>query len=138
VRGDSVAAIFARADTVYLFHLNGDALSKLRIPFVNFRHVTEPPPGRNDPTAEIRWRGSYSTVSRIYWAADGTFFVQYYNMDAFAPRWGLLHMSRSGDLLFDLVDSPRLLAVLGDQRLLFEGPSDAPERWRVATLRRSR
>jgi hypothetical protein len=104
VHGDTVAATFARADTVYLFDLAGRALEKLPIPFVNFRMLSEPPPDRRDPAEMIRWRESYSTVSQVFWAPDGTLFIQYFNMTGFEPRWGLLHMSRTGRRIFDAAD----------------------------------
>jgi hypothetical protein len=137
-RGDSIAATFARADTLYLFRLDGQMLSKVRIPFVDFRHVAEPPPAQTDPAAFVRWRDSYSSVSQVFWAEDGTFFIQYFDMIGVEPRWGLLHMNREGDLLFDVADTPRLLALLEHDQLLFEGPGDKPGEWRIAKLRPSR
>jgi hypothetical protein len=135
VREDSIVATFARADTVYIFDTAGQLFEKIPIPFTNFRHVKEPPPVQDNIDSRRRWRASFSTVSHVFWAPDGSFFIQYFDLFLAQPRWNLLHMSRDGQLLFDAADTPRLLTVLPDYRLLFVGTELESGIWKIAELR---
>jgi hypothetical protein len=134
IRGDTAAAIFARADTVFLFTTAGRPLGKIRIPFTNFRKMEEPPPAMAPGPELRRWRQTFSTVSKVFWAPDGTFYVQYFDLNEVEPQWRLLHMSRRGKLLFDVIDTPRLLAVSADSKLIFLDPTSLELNvWNIAT-----
>lgn len=132
-RGDTLAATFARADTLYLYRSNGSPIGKITIPFIRFRAMeTAPPPSATGPQM-LAWRQTFSSVSQLFWAPDGSFYIQYFDLNEVEPQWRLLHMTRQGRLLFDLVDTPRLLAVAPDSRLFFLDPAtDELNVWKIA------
>jgi hypothetical protein len=136
IRGDTIAATFARADTVYLFRADGVAIEKVHIPFIRFRFADQAPPNQLD-SAFVRWRNSFSSVSQVFWAPDGSFFIQYFNMLQLETQWSLLHMTRDGRLLFDAESAFRLLAIFSDGQLLFLDTRDVEQagRWKIADLR---
>jgi hypothetical protein len=134
MHGDTVAAVFALSDTVYFFRSDGTPLRQVAIPFQHFRRLDDPPPDDADTEARQRWLESYSRISQLFWAADGSLYVQYFDVVGREPHWRLLRMAESGRLLFDLMDSPRLLAI-SDSELFFIHPqSMTPNLWSVARL----
>ena len=135
VHGDIVAAVFALSDTVYFFRADGTPLRQVPIPFQHFRRLDQPPPPDHASVdARQRWLESYSRISQIFWSADGSIYVQYFDLVGPEPRWRLLRMTGSGDLLFDLVDSPRLLAISRSELFFVHPQSMTPNQWSVARL----
>lgn len=140
VRGDTIAAIFALSDTVYLFQTNGDVVDKIPVPFRFFRHLSEdvPLPSPNAGVVKAReWIGSFSMIANVFWLPDGSFLVQYQDRNGPTPQWRLMHMGRHGQHLREVVDSPQLLAVdSSGPTLYFVDPSSlTPDRWKAARLR---
>lgn len=136
IRGDTVAAILALSDTVYFFDLrNGRELPKMPIPSRHFRPVTQPPPAdmQGDAAARTRWSESFSRVSRIFWAPDGSLYVQYFDMQRTEPLWSFVHMRRGNARPVEVRHIPRLLAVSAvDSRLYFIHPqSSEPSVWAI-------
>jgi hypothetical protein len=119
VRGDTIAATFARTDTVYLFHRTGESVARIPVPFRHFRAMTVPLQVGATSETRLGWQQSFSTVSQVFWAPDLTFYVQYFDLEGLEPKWHLLHMTRAGRLLFDVVDGPRLLTVTANNTLIF-------------------
>jgi hypothetical protein len=69
------------------------------------------------------WSRGFSAISQIHWLTDGSFLVQYFDTDGVNPSWRLLHVSRKGERLFEILDSPQLLAVSrADDSLYFATP----------------
>lgn len=137
-RGDTVAAVFALSDSIYLFDTTGRELGRVTIPFEHFRRLTRPMPISGATVDAFRaWGETFSAISQLYWLRDGSFLVQYYDMRGVEPQWRLLHMDRSGRRLFERLDTPRLLAAGGPaDELVFVHPSaDAPNVWVSARLR---
>jgi len=138
VRGNTAAVVYALTDTVYFYKTDGTFLRKLPIPFQHFRRLREPLPVNGSPREQQDWRSSYSRISQLFWAPDGTIYVQYFDSVDLQPQWRLLGMNSTGQLKFDLLDSPRLLAVSPqDSSLVFLDPlSETPNVWSVARLSR--
>lgn len=137
-RGDTVAAVFALSDSIYLFGPGGAELGRIAIPFERFRRLTRPMPTSGATVDAFRaWGETFSAVSHLYWLRDGSFLVQYFDMQGVEPRWRLLHMDRTGRRLFEGVDTPKLLAAGGTAgELVFVHPAaDAPNVWVSARLR---
>jgi hypothetical protein len=134
VRGNTAAVAYAITDTVYFYRTDGTFLRKLPIPFQHFRKLREPLPVNGSPREQQEWRSSYSRISQLFWAPDGTIYVQYFDSKELQPQWRLLGMDANGQLKFDILDSPRLLAVSPrDSSLVFLDPrSETPNVWSVA------
>ncbi len=112
VRGNTVAAIFPLADTLYLFTANGDSLRKLPIPLEHFRRLREPGPRNDTPEANREWRNSFTVLSTIHWAADGTLYLPYFRPNDHLTVWGLarLRITDSGVRgLFDVANAQQFL-----------------------------
>lgn len=132
-RGDTTAVTFSLADTVYVFGPAGTVLERIPIPFKGFQPLREAPPQPRTPESMREWISSFSRISQIFWAPDGTFYVQYFDMAGAEPKWRLLHMSRDGRALFEARDNPRLIAINSAGELIFQSPrSMMPNQWYVA------
>jgi len=135
-RGDTLAAVFALSDTVYLFDVRGRALDKVAIPFRGFRRPSERMPVRASLDEYRRWASGFSAISQVFWQPDGSFLVQYFDTNGVEPSWRLLRMSRHGEPRFELRDSPQLLAVAASgPELYFVRPgAETPASWIAARL----
>ncbi len=137
VHGDTVAAVFALSDTIYLFDLAGRRLGTLPIRSRTLRRFD---PGMRLPRMDLvsarEWFGRFSLISDVFWTRGG-FLVQYQDRDGVEPRWRLLFLDRTGRIVFEAVDTPHLLAVdPATQTLWFVRPgSPTPNEWSAARLR---
>ena len=143
VRGDTIAAIFALSDTIYLFSPAGRALGTVPLRFRRFRHVGgATPEGGSDPVRRARWLGTFDLVQNVHWLPDGRLLVAYQSLrpdEALTRVWHLFATDRAGRAVFESRDVPRLLTVDDrDGSLYFVSPgSGTPNRWSVARLRPS-
>lgn len=134
VRGDTVAMLFALSDTIYLFRGDGRSVGKLPIPFHSFRRIEKPVP-RGTMDDFKRWSESFSAASSIFWLSDGGFLVQYWDRRNGAPSWRLTRLTRKGVGVWEVIDSPQLLAVGPADTLVFVKPgAEAPNVWSIARL----
>jgi WD40 repeat protein len=136
-RGDTIAVLFGLSDTVYLYDLDGRETGKLKIPSKSFRPVREPMPQNASMEEFVRWTESFSAASQLFWEPDGSFLVQYFDVEGQEPQWRLVRMGRNGDHRFEVLDTPKLLAISRDTnpKLYFVHPSSpAPNVWAVARM----
>lgn len=135
---DTIVAVFALSDTLYFFTAAGAKLEQVRIPSQYFRHLDQPPPtGGSGGIAAVRdWLATFSTTAHVFWTSDTTLLVQYQDRENMLPRWRLLYMRRSGERIFELVDTPKLLASgMSRDSLYFVDPgSETPSLWIVGVL----
>jgi hypothetical protein len=123
VHGDTVATIFALADTVYLFGLNGEPRGKIPLNSRGFRKLRDPMPRRVKLRGLNRWLESFSAAARIKWSPDGAFYVGYFDMVDREVRWRLVRLSPNGAGSFELRESPELLSISRlDTTLVLEKP----------------
>ena len=136
VRGDSIAALFALSDSVFLFTRDGARAGALPIRARGLRRMESKFPG-GDRESLVKWQEAFSTLSRVFWLSDGSFLVQYYDMLGSEQRFSLVRMRRDGEPIFEIQNTPRLLAVSPDgETLLFTKPgAEVPNEWRLASLR---
>lgn len=134
VRGDTIAAVFALTDSVYLFTSGGERIETVPIPFRHFRPAREPIPLRASLPEYREWGSRFSAISRIYWT-NQYFLIQYYDTDGIYPRWKLIVMSRRGEWRFE-GESPQLLTVSPKDGYLYfvEPQSLTPNHWLAARL----
>ncbi|HEX8695956.1 MAG TPA: hypothetical protein VF746_26310 [Longimicrobium sp.] len=123
LRRDTLAVIFPLADTLYLFRKDGSPLQKLPLELEHFRRLRSPRPTNSSPEEEIEWRNSYTRLSTVYWAPDGSIYVQYFNMTGHEPIWGLARFEIKDGRAIPRFDVPNALQFLGpspsDSRLYF-------------------
>jgi hypothetical protein len=139
--GDSVAVVFSLADSLYLYRTSGEPLGKFPLPLEHFSRVRQPGPRDGSPDAEVEWRNSYTRISHIFRSPDGSIYVQYFQLNRLEPVWGLTRFFfQDGRLIkaFELVDTPRLLAISPRDSLFYFLSDDLMEnsKWSVAQLSR--
>ncbi len=135
-RSDRIAAVFAMDPVLHLFDTAGAAIGDVPIPFTGFRKLEVSPPAAFSRVAMQQWAESFSRVSDVVWLADDTLLVQYYDMDGVTPRWSLLGMTSDGEGLFEIRNTPRLLAVdpAGGELVFVRPGSETPNRWQLARI----
>jgi len=135
IRNDTIAAVFAFSDTLYLFDMQGLQLSRIPIPAKHFLPLTSPSPRVSDVTARNKWELTFTRISSVTWLADGSFLIQYFRANDSVYEWNLVHMNSTGGLLFELTKSPRLLAAKSDTLFFVHPLSLVPNEWLLAVLR---
>lgn len=140
-RGDSIAAVFSLSDTVYVFSLDGRLRRKTPISSEHFRRFTEDvgmPRSGNGVQSAMEWIGSFSLMSNLFWLEDGSFLIQYQDRRGPAPEWRLLLMQANGSVVFEVIDTPRLLNVDDETNTLYfiDPRSEVPNTWLRAVLDR--
>jgi hypothetical protein len=138
VHSDSLAAVFATSDTVYIFARDGAEVRKMPLPSTRYRPVPhETPTGRLSPTEQAEWLASFDLLADVWWLESGTILVQYMGLlpdPSLSQReWHLIAMSPSGELIAEVRDMPRVLAVdEGSGRMFMQSPvSVMPGDWIV-------
>jgi hypothetical protein len=138
VRGDTLAAVFALSDTVYLFDFAGRRAGTVPLRAEGLRRFDPSMrPPHMDMVSAREWFGRFSLVSDVYWLRDGSFVVQYQDRVGVEPQWRLVHLARDGRRLFESKDTPYLVAVdPATDELWFVRPgSPTPNAWTSARLR---
>ena len=140
-RGDVIAATFSLRDTIYFFDLQGNPRGQVPMNSQFYRRLSSESPlpsGKGGVVGAREWLGSFSLVSNVFWVSDDTLIVQYQDRVGTEPKWRLLGLRRDGSRLFEVVDSPYLIAVdKANGWLYFVKPgSPTPNFWSRARLRR--
>jgi hypothetical protein len=135
IRGDTAAVTMALSDTVYLFTLDGRMRSKVPLIAPHFRYVQSPPPEDIAQNSDSRraWSRTFSRISRVFWAPDGSLYVQYFDLANASPEWSLVRIRRDRGRSVEVRNNPRLLTVSAyDSRLYFVHPqSEADTLWAI-------
>jgi hypothetical protein len=140
IRADTVAAVFATSDTVYLFTLAGEPLRKLPLPTPHLRRVVAQKSERtSDPRLRAEGLSQFDYVSDIAWLTTGEMIVSYQSIlpdKALTRQWHLLRIAASGKGIAELRDVPRLLTTgpNTDSLYFIARNAEAPNRWAVAQL----
>ena len=134
-KGDSIVAIAAFTDTLFVFGLEGQALGRVPLPIQGFPHIDSYEPQASPPELQ-RWLDDLLLLVDVYWLDDGSFLVQYQRPRGADNEWNLVRTNMRGHLLLDVRNTPQLLAV-ADGRLYFIDPrSLTPNRWVIAEFQR--
>ncbi len=134
-RGDTIAAIAAFSDTIYLFDGSDyDPLAKVPLPMRGFKRMTTYDP-TGGPLEFDKWLAELNLLVNIYWLEDRTLLVQYQQPRGTDNEWSLLHTTIDGRRYFDLRNTPKLLAVDGDLLFFVHPESYTPNKWAVVRLR---
>ena len=136
VRGDTIAVVHSLIDTLFVFRADGTPLRRIALPLQHFRLLERDYPRNATREQGFAWTSSFSLLSHAFWAGDGSWLVQYQDRDGPEIHWRLLRMTGDGRRLFELRDTPQLLATdPASGRLFFVDPrSPAPDTWSAARL----
>lgn len=138
-RGDTLAAAFSLADSVFLFTegLDGfEVVERLEVPFESFGITFPSERARTDPGAREEWLRETPLVVDVFWLPDGSFLVQTSQMGQDDATFGLLWMTRDGREIFEDDDTPEIVAVAGDTAYMEHPDHLAPNEWLVVRMRR--
>jgi hypothetical protein len=135
-RGDTIAAIFALTDSVFLFLRDGTRLGSIHIPASDYRPLATPMPAPATPLEEQQWMESFSTFADVFWTREGELIAQYFDLEKFQPKWHVAGLNRDGRLAFEHKGA-KLIAISPEDSLFFIHPlSDTPNKWAVALVSR--
>ena len=134
IRGDTIVASYALSDTLYFYHTGGEFIDQTPLDLEHWSLPEEDPSGGVGSGERRKWRESLTRISDVYWLEDGTFLVQYVGHRDRELQWRLSHVTRDGEVLFDVKDTPRLLTVDGDLLYFVDAHSLTEDRWVVASL----
>ena len=141
IYGDTVFAWAALAPVLHLFTIAGAPIGEVQLRLPGFREVSSGPPSRSvgDRGVIERWAQDFSRLQDVWRLSDGGFLTQYYDLHGRSLAFSLARISSQGKILFDISETPQLLAVTPEERLLFVDPTaSTPSRWRWAVLRPGR
>lgn len=135
MRGDTIAAVSALSDTVYLFNVNGQPLGTVPLHIHEYLRVRSyTPQETSDPIRRARWLNNLHFLAGIHWLPDGSFLVQYERPRDAESEWNLVRVSRTGVRMMELRNTPELLAIHHGVALFIHPSADLPNRWLLAKL----
>lgn len=136
IRGDTIAAVSALTDTLYVFTAAGVTLETVAIPFRGFRRMSAGDESAESLEAITQLLDQSHLISDLYWLSDGSVVFQYERPRGPDSDWNVMRMTRNGEFVFDIANTPRLLTVDNDDMFYFLDPqSMTPDKWIVARLR---
>jgi hypothetical protein len=136
-KADTLAVVLATLDTIYLYNVNGQQVSKIAITGSGFRMPAAPPAkARDNPRARAEWLTTFDLWSDIYWSAQGDFILSYQERNPQGAKNTVVRVGRDGRATEVISDTPRLLTVVDGDTLVFVRPNaEAPNVWALATWR---
>ncbi|HEX6938571.1 MAG TPA: hypothetical protein VF158_04115 [Longimicrobiales bacterium] len=134
VSGDEIFAAYALSDTLYVFSRSGEPVEKIGLNLNYWSLPTTPPVGAPRSPARRAWEEQLTRISDVYVVGD-RILVQYVGEKDGELVWRLACITRDGQKLFDLDDTPRLLTVVGDRLYFVDAGSLTDDRWVVVSLR---
>jgi hypothetical protein len=137
IRGDTAAVVFALSDTLYLYTLQGVPVARRPLSLAGFRRMTRSMPDDPSQRALQEWLESFSAINQVFMSANGTTYVQYFDMHNLDRSWTVAGYGSGGAKVFEIPGSPMLLAVdPADSRFVFSKPgSDTANELIFARLR---
>lgn len=134
VRRDTIVAAFGFTDTLYVFGTDGRELRRVPIPSRNWRDLPDREPRSREDARRLL--NESVLVRDVWWWGDRGFLVQLHHFDGKHSTFALLGMTRNGEPVFELGDTPRLLTVdsQGDELIFVDPDAEVPNRWSFASL----
>lgn len=134
VREDTVAAVFALSDSLFIATLAGEVVPSFRLP------IPSPLPSdvnelrTNDPRERLRLRAAMSRLNFLHWLPDGRFLIQTVRRAA-EDEWRSYLIARDGQLIAWTDEAPRVARAWSDT-VAFASPSGtAPDRMTLAIVK---
>jgi len=144
VRSDRIVAAFSLSSSLHFFNLNGTPSEATDLSLKHFRTLESPTMEINSQAEFLEITKQHSSIHDLFWVKPDLILVQYYDLtestlEGATARWTLAGITPDGERLFEIPDSPRLLAVdreTGD--LFFRNPDhESPAYWKVGRLQTS-
>ena len=137
IRGDTIAAVSALTDTLYVFLPTGAELERIAIPFRGYRRMRACDRPCNSLEAITELLDQSHLISDLHWLSDGSIVLQYERPRGPDSEWNILLMTRNGEVVFDIANTPRLLTIDDDDMSFYflKPQSLTPNKWVVARLR---
>lgn len=129
-----IIATFTLSDTLYVYSGAGHLVSRIALEVSNWTVPETDPTGALGSPARAAWLEGMTTVSAAY-PVDDRILVQIGERKNGDMTWRLLCITASGQTLFDVADTPKLLTVDGDDLYFVDYHSPTPDSWVVARLR---
>ena len=129
--GSQFAAVYGLSDSLYVFDRDGRDEGRYQLPGPYFRPYADPLDWPPPP----EWFRSFTWAWDVYCLSDESVLVQYYEArEAGGPAFHLSRLDTHGAFSFEILNTPRLVAVSSDGRkLAFLDPeAEAPNRLRIA------
>lgn len=127
-KGDTIAAVYAMADTVYFFETDGTPLGRQQIQSEHFRPLTAHVRFGSGPAELSEWLSSFSMFIEIHWGPE-YLLLQY--VDGVGPDriYSLVTVDRQGNRLFEISNAPRFLTGLNESLFFVDPNSEVPNQW---------
>jgi hypothetical protein len=141
VLGDTVAASWSLADSVFLFSKSGQRLDALPLRSSFFRvPAREQPSSSASASEQAGWLASFDYIAGIWWVSPETLAIRYFELipdESMARRWHLILFSPGSGSTVDIRNSPRLLTVdAASGTFVFSDPAvEEPNQWLIARLK---
>jgi hypothetical protein len=133
-RGSRLAVVHELSDTMRFFDLDGNELSRIRIPS-DLILPRGPAPSLTSPEEGIAWADQFTFLSDVFWICDDQLIVQWSFGSGDHLSWRLAQVDTAGREQWSLARTPRLFGVR-DGEFLFQDPHPgAPNRLIVAHSR---
>lgn len=133
VKSDTITAVFAMFDSVFVFTASGQRLSATQLGLKHFRRVQRPQPPGTSIAARHAWLKEISLMNSIYPLSNGGWLIQYAASNGPQPLWALAIVEPNGVVAFEEINTPRLLAATTDSMhsiLYFQNPRhEEPNQW---------
>ena len=131
-RGDKIAAIHRLSDTLFVFDRSGTELTGVPIPVDTFMAPEGRLPNISSMAERQRWIDQFTFMDHLFWIDDDELIVQWVSGSGVHIVYGLVQMNLTGQLVWTLTGTPRLLG-FRDAEYFFDDPnSDAPNQLIIA------
>ena len=135
MQGDTIVVVASFTDTLFVFGLEGQELDRVPLPIQGFPRIRSFEV-QGGPMELQEWLEKLLLLVDVHWLNDRSLLVQYQRPRGADNEWNLLRTDLRGNLIFDLKNTPRLLAVAGDLLYFVDPHALAPNQWFIAELRR--
>lgn len=138
IKNDTIAAIYALSDTLYLYTTAGEKLEKIHVSPSEFQYPSEdaPKPKRGVATLE-KWTHTFTRLNQVFWVRDDSFLVTYINKGESGTTRNMVWLKRDGTEITELKDIGNIKHVSNDGRVYVFPSAVAPNRLLVGRLKPS-
>lgn len=139
--GDTIAATWSLADTVYLFNPDGERIRAVPLGSKFFKTPQlDPPPASANEIEKAQWLASFNYIGGVGWLNSTTLLVLYFELlpeEALGRRWHVVVLNGATGESIDIRDTPELLWTDPHSGIAaFRDPqSEEPNRWLIVRMR---
>lgn len=138
LKGDTIAAIYALSDTIYLFTTTGERIEKIDVSPSAFEYPSDdaPSPRRGAGAAALeKWTHTFTRLNQVFWVRENSFLVTYISQGESGTTINMVWLTRDGTKISEVMDVPRYIHVSRDGRMYGFPSTAAPNRLLVGQLK---